>query len=53
MKVVLARAAAQRKFVQEMSALRQRRRLGALQQQHAPFCTNDELRVALAQCARR
>jgi hypothetical protein len=50
MKLVLARAAAQRKFVQEMSALRQRRRLGALQQQHAPFCTNDELVVALAQC---
>jgi hypothetical protein len=49
MKLVLARAAAQRKFIQEMSALRQRRRLGALQH-HAPFCTNDELVVALAQC---
>jgi hypothetical protein len=49
MQLVLARAAAQRRFVAEMTALRTSRRLASLAL-HAPYLSEHELSTALAHC---
>jgi hypothetical protein len=49
MQLVLARAAAQRRFVVEMTALRTSRRLASLAL-HAPYLSEHELSTALAHC---